>query len=199
MARNKGFTIIELLIVVAIIGIIAAIAIPNMMDAIERSRQKKTVDEIRTMVIAMQSFAIDFGGYPNSTHNGVAQDEWPLLLDAHGGTPIIIPSYIQAVPGQDGWGQDYIYYANPDGDSPVPRIQGAEVVAQRYCVWSTGSDRDENARVDGSAPASDVAANWCQITPVAVGTKSTYCYESDIVWGDSNFQQSPDGKQKKCG
>jgi len=198
MDRNKGFTIIELLIVVAIIGIIATIAIPNLLDAIERSRQKKSMGEIRAMVIAMQSFSIDFGGYPNSSHNGNVVDNWLALLD-QAGESIIVPSYLQAVPNFDGWGEQYSYFASPDGTSPNPKIQGNEVVAERYCVWSTGSDRQEGGCVDGAAPATEVASNWCQTDPVSVGTKLIYCFESDIVWGDSNFQQSPDGKQKKCG
>lgn len=194
--RERGFTLIELLVVVAIIGILAAIAIPNMLDAIERARQKKSVAEIRTMVVATQTFAVDFGGYPNSSHNGEVAT-LSLMLD-NDGSLIFIPGYIQAFPQSDGWSNPYYYYSGPDNGVANPKIAGGEDLAFHYCVYSLGSDKTDGSEPDGSEGASTLASNWCQVPPVIVGTNVTHCYESDIVWGDSNFQQSPEGKQRRC-
>src|SRR5215510_5849173 len=64
MRKQRGFTLIELLIVVAIIGIIAAIAIPNLLNAIDRSKQKRTMADMRSIGTACEEYSIDNQFYP---------------------------------------------------------------------------------------------------------------------------------------
>src|SRR5213083_3770574 len=64
MRKERGFTLIELLIVVAIIGIIAAIAIPNLLNAIDRSKQKRTMADMRSVGTACEEYSIDNNFYP---------------------------------------------------------------------------------------------------------------------------------------
>lgn len=87
--NKKGFTLIELLIVVAIIGIIAAIAIPNLLSAIQRSKQKRTMSDMRSLGTGLGAYQIDYNGYPSDT----IQAAWPLLD----------PNYIVNPPENDGW------------------------------------------------------------------------------------------------
>ena len=63
MRRQRGFTILEVLIVVAIIGMIAAIAIANYLNALQRTKQKRTMADIRSMAIAWESRAVDTKAY----------------------------------------------------------------------------------------------------------------------------------------
>src|SRR5207245_4089012 len=63
MRKERGFTLIELLIVVAIIGIIAAIAIPNLLNAIDRSKQKRTMADMRSVGTACEEYSIDSNNF----------------------------------------------------------------------------------------------------------------------------------------
>ena len=59
-----GFTLIELLIVVAIIAILAAIAMPNFMEAQVRSKVSRVRSDMRSVSVALESYAVDNNIYP---------------------------------------------------------------------------------------------------------------------------------------
>ncbi len=61
---RHAFTLIELLIVVAIIAILAAIAIPNFLEAQKRSKVARAVADMRNVSIALESYVVDSNHYP---------------------------------------------------------------------------------------------------------------------------------------
>lgn len=61
---RKAFTLIELLIVVAIIAILAAIAVPNFLEAQTRAKVSRAKADIRTLATALESYAVDTNAYP---------------------------------------------------------------------------------------------------------------------------------------
>ncbi|CAN5230051.1 hypothetical protein BH09SUM1_BH09SUM1_11780 [soil metagenome] len=61
---KKAFTLIELLIVVAIIAILAAIAVPNFLEAQVRAKTARCKSDMRTMALALETYAVDNNKYP---------------------------------------------------------------------------------------------------------------------------------------
>lgn len=107
--KRCAFTLVELLIVVAIIAILAAIAIPNLLDAMVRSKVSRTRADLRTVAVALESYAADNTKYPPmlGPNDGTGQAENQLnrygsvRLNAWRGVPqnITTPiAYLSSVP-----------------------------------------------------------------------------------------------------
>ncbi len=67
--NRKGFTLIELMIVIAIIIILAAIAIPNYLKMTERARKASIESDLKSVATALESYSTDWGGYPVENDN----------------------------------------------------------------------------------------------------------------------------------
>ena len=98
-SRQFGFTLIEILIVVAIIGLIAALIGPNLMGRFERSKEEITKAQVEMLSSAVQAFMIDMRRYPTSLEELInsTDPKWrgPYLAKR------IVP--------KDPWGRDYQY------------------------------------------------------------------------------------------
>jgi general secretion pathway protein G len=102
LGHRSGFTLIELLIVVAIIGIIAAIAVPNLLNALNRGKQKRTMADLRSLALSLESYAVDTGRYPTA---GGGTEAWDDMKNRLAETVMsqIVPTYLNKALAVDGW------------------------------------------------------------------------------------------------
>jgi len=126
--RNQaGMTLIEIMVVVAIIGSITALVTVTVMDSLEESKIETTKIQIRSIESALDHFKRRHGFYPTSEQGISALVEKPSV----GRVPDNYPpdGYMKSLP-KDAWGNEFIYYS--------PGVSGHKVE-----IISYGADNDE--------------------------------------------------------
>ncbi len=138
--RAQGFTLIEILVVVIIIGILAALVVPQVMGRIDDARVTKAKSDIRALQAALNLYRLDNFKYP-TTDQGlealVKPPADPTIRNWKQG------GYLQnGRVMKDPWGNDYQYV--------LPGTQGGE-----YDLFTLGAD----GQPGGEGPAADIG-NW---------------------------------------
>jgi len=116
--QEAGFSLIELLITMAVIAIIAGIAMINLLGALNRAKQRSTMADMRTIAVGVEIYHIDKGFLP------VASSMTQLRS-------VLIPYQASVVPVVDRWGHFFSY--SQDGTN--------------YTIESFGRDGADGAEV----------------------------------------------------
>lgn len=124
---SRGFTLVEMLIVLGVVGVLAAIALAQYGNAMNRARQKKSMADMRALAIAWESRASDHGRYNAAgfVYPSVSYD--PVDMIDH-----LTPTYIKTLPERDGWSNPFDFAAD--------QLVGAAAEAQTYAIRSRGRD-----------------------------------------------------------
>ncbi len=162
---RKPARLLPLLGIIIPVGLLASIAVPNVVRALHRKHQKQTMADIRSLATAMEARATDRNRY----------DFGPIIAGLPKGDPnrfetlqhvpygelqqSLAPTYIHNVPQFDGWGTEL--------DVRVSRDQ------QTYALRSAASDR--RFEREPYKPGSDQS------------------FEGDIVYSNGSFTRYPEG------
>jgi len=101
--RHGGFTLLELLVVIVIIGLLAGLVAPRYFEQLGKSNTKIAKAQIESLEKALDQFRLDVGKYPTTEQGLDALNNRPQNLDKWSG-----PYLKKAVP-PDPWGARYIY------------------------------------------------------------------------------------------
>jgi general secretion pathway protein G len=134
--RDAGFTLLEMLVVLAIMGLLAAVIAPQVLKYLGGARSQTARVQVQNINSALELFRLDVGRYPS-------QDEGlNALVTAPPTAPGWNGPYLQkALALKDPWGQPYLY--------KIPGKHG------EVDVYSLGADKADG----GSGEAADVG-NW---------------------------------------
>jgi len=111
MIKNKGFSLIELLIVILILAVLTGIAIPAYMLVTARAKESGVESEMMNIAKALELHNIDDQVYPDP-------DSYPDILEER--------NYMAYVPINDLWENEYIY--DSDGNSYTLESHGVDGV-----------------------------------------------------------------------
>lgn len=134
-SRQRGFTLLEIMVVIVILGLLASLTIPSLMGNKEKADRQKAASDIVALENALDMYKLDNGRYPSAEQGLAALVTRPALAPIPRNYPE--DGYIRRLP-QDPWGQEY-RLRNPGRHGKLD-------------VFSLGSD--------GIADTDDDIGNW---------------------------------------
>ena len=121
-SSQSGFTLVELLVVLAILGLLVAVATPQVLKYLGKAKNDTARIEMKAMATALDLFLLDVGRYPTQ------QEGLPALVANPGGLQSWHGPYLKAtVVPNDPWGRPYQY-----------RFPGQN--GEDYDLWTLGAD-----------------------------------------------------------
>ena len=135
-AANAGFTLVELLVVLVILGLLTALAAPQVMKHLGHAKVQTAKIEIKNLAVAIDLLHLDIGRYPTQEEGLTILQKQPPGLDTWKGPYLDKQNSLN-----DPWGTPYVYR--------FPGTHG------EYDMYSLGADKAEG----GTGEDADIT-NW---------------------------------------
>jgi general secretion pathway protein G len=136
--REAGFTLIEMMVVMVIIGLLMALVGPNLIGRVEKSKVQAAKIQIEELSSVLDMYRLDVGRYPNTQEGLAALRQRPFGVDRWDGP------YLKKEVPKDPWDRPYMYRSPGEAGRP-------------YDLYSYGGDGTPGGAGDGQ----DIAA-WDQ-------------------------------------
>ncbi len=136
---SKGFTMVELMAMLIIIGLLATLVVTKVASQIDRARRTTTKANLKILHSAVNQFKMDTGRFPTEEEGLMALIEQPSDVSSYepGG-------YLETTEiAKDGWGDEFIYELYPESGKP-------------FVIKSLGADNEEGGEgYDGDLYSTD--------------------------------------------
>ena len=110
-SRSRGFTLVELLLVLVILALIGGLVLPGIIGKAEGAKVKAAASQVSRLSMAVESFYLDTGETPDSLED---------LVQESGGVGGWNGPYVKPSSLKDPWGRDYVYvYPGEHGDFDI--------------------------------------------------------------------------------
>ena len=130
---DRGFTLVELLLVLVLLGVLAAVALPSYQTYRNRVRTAQAVTDVAAMAAIIQTYANDAHAYPDSLAD----------VKLNGKT--------------DPWGQAYVYYnVEANGKGGARKDKALNPINSDFDLYSVGPDGASKAQVTQKSSLDDV-------------------------------------------
>ena len=131
--RNAGFTFIEMIVVVSIIGLLLALVGPRFIRGQEKAETRAAAAQLANFGTALDTFRLDVGRYPSTQEGLAALNQRPSSTERWDGP------YLKTNIPPDPWGRPYFYRSPGENGRP-------------YDIYSLGAD----AAPGGDGPNRDI-------------------------------------------
>jgi len=137
---KKGFSLIELMIVIIIMGLLASLIMPNLIGQSEQAKQKLTCVQMHALSDALKSFKIANGTYPTTTEgiNALIKNPDPTIYTSYPSSGFLDSKKVPT----DPWKDEYIYIKTNDS----------------FDIISLGADKKEGGNNEGK----DIKFSTCE-------------------------------------
>jgi len=172
---NEGFTLIEMLIVVVIVGILAALLIPQFITSVQKAKQKGTMQDMNGIAKSIIDYITDVGYAPEQSGAMVAGSAFVEELK---------PFYVKAMPMIDQWGTAFNVYCGTSVDSVG--INGVTATGpDDFIIISYGRDRQQTS---SAFDPLDPKTAYFELT-------SLPCFNQDLIIWNGSWIHAPKAGQ----